>query len=47
MANGLPCRVERIRRPSEMQLYRKEAYPIFRALAEEPNRRTDNGKVHR
>lgn len=41
VANGLPCRVERIRALGNA-VVPQQAYPIFRALAEEMNRRIDN-----
>jgi DNA (cytosine-5)-methyltransferase 1 len=37
-----PCRVERIRALGNV-VVPQQAYPIFRALAEEMNRRTVNG----
>ncbi len=42
VVDGLPCRVERIRALGNA-VVPQQAYPIFRALAEEMNRRDDNG----
>lgn len=41
VVDGLPCRVERIRALGNA-VVPQQAYPIFRALAEEMNRRIDN-----
>jgi len=43
VVNGLPCRVERIRALGNA-VVPQQAYPIFRALAEELTRRIDNGR---
>lgn len=42
VADGLPCRVERIRALGNA-VVPQQAYPVFRALAEELNRRNDDG----
>lgn len=42
VVDGLPCRVERIRALGNA-VVPQQAYPVFRALAEELNRRDNNG----
>ena len=42
VADGLPCRVDRIRALGNA-VVPQQAYPVFRALAEELNRRDNNG----